>query len=202
MRPRLGGVLTLLAVIAFAPNVLADSYTYSTSGCFSYGTCSSNGDSSVGFTDILGADATLSFTSTSTSTSGTSFSLGSFDLTSLPGISVYKGTFKLNVDFTDPNAAGSPLVASVLGGVLVNAGGAIITFAPGSELFTYPGGSFTLDLTANPIVINRLNQAFSLNATIVGMPEGSSLAMLGISGLLLVGAFFKKLAPLATSKVC
>src|SRR5579884_1483068 len=136
MRPRLS-ILLMLLVLAFAPNVLADSYTFTTSGCFSGGTCSSNGSSSVNFKDLLGADATLSFTNVSspTTTSGTSFSLGSFNLTSLPGISVYNGSFTLNVDFSSPNAAGNPLVASVLGGVLVNAGGAIITFSPGSEVF-------------------------------------------------------------------
>lgn len=203
MRTRLSILLMLLG-LALAPSALADSYTYTTSGCFSGGTCASNGNSSVSFFDILGADATLSFNNVSspTSTPGSSFSLGSFDLTSLPGISVYKGSFALNVDFSSPNAAGNPLVASVLGGVLVNAGGAIITFAPGSQLFTYPGGSFTLDLTANPLVISSLNQKFALTATIVGVPEGSSLAMLGISGLVLVGAFFKKLNPVPGNRAC
>jgi hypothetical protein len=106
------------------------------------------------------------------------------------------------VDFSSPNAAGNPLVASVLGGVLVNAGGAIITFSPGSEVFTYPGGSFILDLTANPILVSALNKSFSISAKIVSVPEGSALAMLGISGLVLVGAFFKKRDLFATSNAC
>lgn len=205
MHARLSILLMLLG-LALTPGALADSYTYTTSGCFTGGTCVSNGNSSVPFTDALGADATLSFTSvsSSTNTNGSSFSLGSFELTSLPGISYDTGSkFTLGIDFSNPSGtSGNPLVAEVGGLVAFGAGVAEISFTSGSQVFTYPGGSLTLDLSANPIYLTALNQKVSVKASIVSMPEGSSLAMLGISGLVLVGAFFKKHNPLATGRAC
>src|SRR5581483_6419891 len=113
MRARLA-VLLMLSGLALAPSALANSYTYTTSGCFSGGTCASNGNSSLPFTDALGADATLSFTSvsSSTNTNGGSFTLGSFDLSSLLGISYDTGSkFTLDIDFSNPSGtSGNPLV--------------------------------------------------------------------------------------------
>lgn len=206
MRARLSILLVLLG-LALAPNVLADSYSLSTSGCFSAGTCSSNGSSSMNF----GKDAILSFANvgSTTTNSGSWFSLGSLDLTLLnPGIAgPYTGSFSLTVDFTNPQqATGSPFVASLLGGVFLNAAGAIINFQQDSQMFSFPGGSFTLNLGNDPIVITNWLQPVQIDAQIVSgslsMPEGSSLAMLAVSGLVLAGAFFKKLNPLATSKAC
>jgi hypothetical protein len=192
MRLRLG-VLAVLAVLAFAPNVLADSYTFTDSGCFSNpGTCSSNGNSSVNFVGLT--NTTLSFTSISsptTTSSGTPFSLGSFTLSN-PGLSFYLGSFALDIDFTSPAGTnGSPLVAAVFGNILID--GATIVFSPSPQVFTYPGGTFTLSLLTDPISISGGNSTTQLKAQIaaVSMPEGSSLAMLGISGLVLVGALFK-----------
>jgi len=195
-------ILLMLLGLALAPSALADSYTLSTSGCFSGGTCSSNGSSSTNF----GKDATLSFTNVGSTSvgSGTSFSLGTLDLSLLnPGIAgPYTGSFILTVDFTNPSqTTGSPFVASLLGGVFLDAAGAIINFQQDAQVFSYPGGSFTLDLGSDPIILTSWTQPMQIEAKIVSgavsMSEGSSLAMLGISGLVLVGAFFKKHNPLA-----
>ena len=156
----------------------------------------------------FGSAATLTFTSNSLSnvSAGSTVSLGSFGFSLFnPGLSVYSGSFDLTVDFSNPlGASGSPLQASVLGGVLFNAGGALITFNSGSQVFNYNGGSFTLDLSNNPIVITNQNQTVNIKATlatnpIVTVPEGSSLAMLGVSGFVLLAAFLKKLRPSANA---
>jgi hypothetical protein len=69
-------------------------------------------------------------------------------------------------------------------------------------VFNYPGGSFTLDLSANPIFITSWNNSAQINATIVGMPEGSSLGMLAMSGLVLFGALIRKSRPSVINSVC
>lgn len=210
MRPRLS-ILLMLLVLALAPNVLADSYTFTTSGCFSGNgaTCSSNGSSSMNFSGLFGPAATLSFSNIASSTtvsSGSTFSLGSLDLSILNlglGTTSPGSTFTLNLDFTNPaGSTGNPFVASVKGGILFELGGAVLTFDNPAQVFTYPGGSFALDLTSDTIVLSTFNQTAVIGAKIVGVPEGSSLAMLGISGLVLLGAFFKKRKLLAASNAC
>src|SRR5581483_2809462 len=187
-------VLLMLLGLALVPSALGESYTFTDSGCFSSIVSPSNCSSSAS----LGVTNTsLSFTgvsSPSTVSSGTSFSLGSFTLSN-PGLLVYLGSFTLDVDFTNPAGTnGSPLVAAVLGNIFIN--GASVVFSPSPQVFTYPGGSFTLQLLTDPVSVNGWNSTAQLEAKIVSgavsMPEGSSLAMLGISGLVLAGAFFKK----------
>jgi hypothetical protein len=81
------------------------------------------------------------------------------------------------------------------GNVYVNAGGATITFNPTSQLFTSSsGGSFTLNLNLNPIQVSSANTPVSVDATIVAVPEGSGIAMLGVSGMVLLGAIKMKKA--------
>lgn len=194
------GAFLLLMILASGQNVFADSYTYTTAGCFVGGSCTSNG-SSVNFTNVFtgSTDATLSFSDISSPTtvgSGTLISLGSFTFSLLnPGLSGYSGQFNLNVDFSNPaGTGGSPLVASVLGGVLINAGGAVITFNQSAQTFSYPGGSFTLDLDTNPVYVTNFTKPAQLDATIVNVtaPEGSGLAMLALSGIVTLGAIKKK----------
>lgn len=186
------GAFVLLMVFGLGQNVFADSI-YTTSGCFIGGTCAST-YSSVNFTNVLtgGVDATLLFQDASGNViPGSMFSLGSFMFAlDNPGLSGYVGQFDLTVTFTNPVAAGT-LTASVLGGVLINAGGAVITFSQNSQSF----GSFTLDLNTNPVYISNWNTPVSLDATIVqnvSAPEGSGLAMLVLSGIVSLGAIKKK----------
>ena len=191
---RFGGLLILM-VVGLAPSVFADSYTYSTAGCFLGTTCSGS-TSTMNF----GADATLTFTDATAAgvSSGTTISLGSFNFTLLDGTGagIYNDLFTLNVSFSEPSGVnGNPFVALVSGNVFFSAGGATISFASGSQLFNYDGGSFTLDLNANPIQVSSANPNVDVDATIVSMPEGPSVAMLGVSGLILFAAFFKKLSP-------
>jgi hypothetical protein len=208
MRSRFCGFAVVLAmmVVGVAPNVFADSYTYTTAGCFVVGTCASDGSATANFLGTAGA--TLSFNNigaSTTTTSGVPFSLGSFDLSILnpSGASVYGGLFGLNVDFTNPaGTTGNPFIALVTGNVFFGPGGATISLVPGSQVFSYPGGSFILDLSTQVIQVSSVNPSATLYATIVSMPEGSSLAMLGLSGLVLFGVFFKKLRPRAITRAC
>jgi hypothetical protein len=200
------GILLLLMIVGLAPNVFADPYTFSTTECFSAGTCSSGSNpASMNF----GKDATLSFSDVGSTSvgSGTTFSLGSFDLSLLnPGFGgPYTGSFTLTVDFTSPEDSKGTFVASLLGGVFLDAAGAVITFQPDSQVFSYSGGSFTLDL-GSPIVVTSWTQPVNLDGKIVSgsvaMPEGSSLTMLAASGLVLFGVFFKKRGSWAGNNAC
>jgi hypothetical protein len=194
---RLVWMSVLLLSLGLVPDALATSLT--SSGCFTPGTGSAC-SSSVNFPSLGNGDPTLSFTGTSLSNvvSGMVFSLGSFTFTAAtPVLSGYIGQFTLSVDFNNPQVNGG-LVGSVLGGVLISSGGVVIKFTPGSQVFNYSGGSFTLDLDTNPIVVG-MNHTVQLDATIVNLkaPEGSGLAMLALSGIVTLGAIGRKARRLA-----
>jgi hypothetical protein len=214
MRSRFCGlaVVALFVVAGLAPNAFADSFTYTTAGCFTGGSCTSTG-SSMSFTDssTSAVDATLSFnnvTTPITTGSGVPVSLGSFNFSLANPLGISNspfdfGFFTLDLEFTDPTGtAGNPFFAAVAGNVLGNAGGATITLIPDPQVFTYPGGSFLLDLSTDPVQVSSSNPNVELDATIVSMPEGSGLAMLGLSGLVVFGAMFKKLSVRSAPNAC
>jgi hypothetical protein len=195
------GTLAAL-IILVVPNALADSYSYTTTGCFAYGTCLSDGSSSVNFLDASNhAQATLSYSnigSTISTSSGSSTSLGSFAFSVLnSGLATYSGTFSLDVLFTAPAGTSSnPFMALVNGNVVASNGGATITFFPSSQTFTYSGGSFALNLNANPVQLSSLNPNVTLYGTIVSnsvtAPEGAGWSMLGMSAIVMFAAIGTK----------
>jgi hypothetical protein len=200
----------LVLVVLVGPSAFADSFTYTTAGS----TFGSSGTSTAQFLDFITpgqVDATLAFNSTSAGpvSSGSTISLGSFNFSILspcnspqstclgfPGAGfLFADSFTLQVAFSVPaNSNGSPFLALVTGNVFVNAGGATITFAPTSQLFTSPTGNFTLSLNLNPIQVSSANTPVSLKAMIVAVPEGAGIPMLGLTGMLLLGAITMKRA--------
>lgn len=198
MRLRL---LTTLCALFFGlvlvmPSAFANSYTYTTTGTFA----SSSGPT-ITLTDSISSvpDATLNFNnigSQVTVPGGVTISLGSFSFSVLNPNSNYtpfSDQFALTVTFYAPPATNTsalpfffaPLDGNVFGG----AGGGTITFNPTSQQFTTADGStFLLNLNMNPIQVNSTNSTATIYATIVEMPEGSSVPMLGVSGIVLLGA--------------
>jgi hypothetical protein len=206
MRLRLVGrfCALLFGWVLFVPTAFATSYTYNTTGTFG-----NSGDNTSTFYDFNTTtpvpDARLTFNGTSVAgvSSGTTISLGSFAfslLNSSPSSQSYAlDSFTLYVDFTaPPGYTGGPATpqcptgtfcALLSGNVNGSAGGATITFNPTSQQFTAAdGSSFTLNLTTNPIHVDSTYSTATINGTIVEMPEGSCLSMLGLSGMVLLGA--------------
>jgi hypothetical protein len=102
--------------------------------------------------------------------------------------------FALNVTFYAPPATSAlPFTAAVDGHVFGSAGGVTITFNPASQQFTSGDGSvFDLNLNVNPIQISTTNPSATVSATIVSMPEGPNVPMLGMTGTVLLGAITMK----------
>ena len=185
------------------PTAFATSYTYNTTGTFG-----NSGDNTSTFYDLSATppmpDARLTFNGTSVAdvSSGTTISLGSFTFSLLnpspSNQSFALDSFTLYVDFTaPPGYTGVPtpqcpvgnFCALLSGNVNGSAGGATITFNPSSQQFTATdGSSFALNLTTNPIHVDSTYSTATINGTIVELPEGAGLSMLGLSGMVLLGA--------------
>ncbi len=181
-----------LLFLALSPAASADSYTFTTTGCF--GSCPNSTASFYDNNVFNQVDATLSFTGATATTSGGSVSLGSFAFSLLnSGISTYSGLFSLDVLFSAPaGTSGNPFEALVTGNVFYSAGGVTITLNPPSQQFTDASGTFALDLTTNPIQISSTNPDATVYGTIATVPEGSGWSILGLSGMVMLSAIGMK----------
>ena len=182
-----------LALVTLVPAAFGDSFTYTTEGYFLSQVLSPT-PATLPLLDSFvpgQIDARLVFrgiTSPITVPSGVATSLGSFDFRVLhSGFDlVTSDLFFMNVNFTAPPAIGN-FAAFVTGNVFVNAGGATITFQPISQLVTAADGSFfTLRLNVDPVFVGSGTGQSPVNV-LATIPEASSLLLLGISGLMLLG---------------
>jgi hypothetical protein len=205
MRLRLICSALILTLAVFAPSAFADSYTYTTDGCFGTA-CSPTTPATLLFADnsLPQNDGKLVFAGvgSTTNTTGTSVDLGGFTFTALnSGTSSPAGTFfTLAVNFTAPTGTtGSPFTALVSGEVFGSGGGASITFNPITQTFTDSDGSFTLTLEDkgnfqvcqpnSPACSARSEEVFG---DITPVADASGLSLLGASGLFLLGAIRRK----------
>lgn len=208
MRLRLICSALILTLAAFAPSAFADSYTYTTDGCFGTA-CSPMTPATLFFADntLSQNDGKLVFTGapTTINTTGTLVDLGGFTFTVLNGggTSSPAGTFfTLAVNFTAPTGTtGSPFTALVSGEVFGTGGGASITFSPITQTFTDSDGSFTLTLEdkgnfqvcqPNTATCSGRSEEVYGDITPIVAPDASGLSLLGASGLFLLGVFKRK----------
>lgn len=208
MRLRLICSALILTLAAFAPSAFADSYTYTTDGCF-HTACPPAASATLDFADntVSGQnDGQLVFTGvpTTTNTTGTAVDLGKFTFTALnSGTSAPAGTFfTLAVNFTVPTGTtGTPFTALVSGEVFGSGGGASITFNPITQTFTDSDGSFTLTLEdkgnfqvcqPNTATCSARTEEVLGDIVPISAPDASGLSLLGVSGFFLLGAIKRK----------
>lgn len=208
------GAVLLLFGGAFGPAAFADSF--STSGCFSVGTCSI-GTTTLATATIydvsnpLQADSTVTFGGVgATLLQAGDLDLGTITFNQLQsGIGVLVTGFSLDV--VDPSAGGGTgFNALMTGDVYGDAGGVTITFNPITETFTdSTGATWDLTLDANPIQVSSADPSVQIDATFVDTPgttgndnsanlaEPSTLllSVFGIAGLFLLRRRFDAMLP-------
>lgn len=187
--------LLTLGLATVAPSMFATTYTGADTSCFGIGTCSMvSGTTSYGLVnqDLTFASATINQVGNGDVT------LGTFSLGTKP--SAFAGAFDLDVTFSQPaGVTGSGNFNAVLVGAVTwnDQGGAIISFTnPTTEVFNYPGGSFSLSLDQSVITLCP-STSENLTAELVGtsaVPEPTSMLLFG-SGIGLLGiARFRRTA--------
>jgi len=168
---------------AVAPARAEVVFSGSTDGCFGSGCAAVNGTTST--SNLTFSDVT-SFGGTTSSDQLSVGNFGTFSLAS--GTDGYNGThFTLFVDFTAPantNPNPGDFLAIITGGVTVNSGSLHVNFNNTPQLFTYAGGTFTLELNDLDVSVGgSTNVSGLLIASPVPEPSTWAMMMLGFMGV-------------------
>ena len=187
------GAAAVAAALASTPAQAVVTYTYTTSGCFTNGSCTnfSQNPSTPGSFGSLGG---LSFNGINPSVNDStpnSINLGSMTVQNIFSDNPSANFFDLDVVFTAPGNGSATFSAALQGEIVFFTGGIIdINFGPG-ETVTSSDGSFKL--TVNDLFLSSLNPSGEITGTITdsvaAVPEPSTWAMmiLGFFGIGFLG---------------
>jgi hypothetical protein len=175
---KLGIFVTAIAaaILIAAPARASIIVSGTTEGCFGVGclpaTSATDGTKGLTFT------GSGFFTQTDDTGFATIFNLGTFTLNATPF--VYSGdVFTLKVDFTFPSANSGLFDAVLKGSVTAGpSGGVFVNFSPDTQLFDFPGGSFSLQI--NPIGVQYTGNPLLISAQVQAVPEPGTWALMGI----------------------
>jgi hypothetical protein len=185
------GAAAVAAALAATP-AQAVTYSYTTSGCFTNGSCS-NYSLTPSTPGSIGSLGGLSFNGINPSVSDStphSINLGSMSLQNIFSDNPSANFFDLDVVFTAPGNGSASFSAALQGEIVFFQGGIDINFGPG-ETVTSSAGTF--DLTVHDLILTSLNSSGEITGTITdyvaAVPEPSTWAMmiLGFFGIGFLG---------------
>ena len=187
------GAAAVAAALASTPAQAVVTYTYTTSGCFTNGSCTnfSQNPSTPGSFGSLGGLSFNGFGSPGVSDSTpNSINLGSMSVQNIFSDNPSANFFDLNVVFTAPGNGSASFSAALQGEIVFFQGGIDINFGPG-ETVKSSDGSF--ELTVHDLTLSSLNSSGEITGTITdyvaAVPEPSTWAMmiLGFFGIGFLG---------------
>src|SRR5947209_8412733 len=183
-----GGMLSILAGTALALGSTAANatlFTGSTTACFGTPCTTGTTPASVGGLTFTAGTFNQNDSNGQLALGGTSDNLGSLTLTN--AAFNYNGTpFTLFVTFTQPGSLIGTYMATLVGNVTAtNNGGVQINFSNPTQLFTYPGGAFTL--MVNNVSVSGSTDGSRISGFIQTLPVPEpatwTLMLLGFGGM-------------------